>query len=382
MDMHPISLMRATPPAVGILGSAVHAALADAGATREDYIELFRQHRFDGTPSDKEAASTWLSQRLGTQAAVDRIIVTNGTMNSLLLLMATLLGPDAVLATEMLTFPQVKSIASLFNIEVVGVAMDEDGLIPDELEALCASRRKPKALYCIPCIQSPTAITLSPGRRREIAEVARRHGVLIFEDEAQALYAQDAPAPIATLAPELTWYLMGLSKYLSLGVRAAFLVAPGSGDAQTFLSRVRSISSWHAAPLVASVVMKWIQTGVAQRIFAAARTEIHARQALVQSVLSGLPGFRASRGLHFWLRAPSQCSGATFAQEARAAGILVRPSELYQVNTTSHSAATIVHGVRPAIGDPANEQELLQALQKLRSVFEQLQMHPGQRLAV
>jgi DNA-binding transcriptional MocR family regulator len=363
----PISFIRATPPALPLLGGSVRAALADITSGLDARAELFRQHRFDGTTIDKECAARWLAQRL-TPPPAERLLVTNGTMNSLLLLMATVVGANGVLATEAMTFPQVKTIAALFDIRVVGIACDEHGLRPDAFEAQCLSALRPRALYCQPTIQSPTATIMPAARRADIAEIARRHRVALIEDEAQALYADHAPAPIASIAPEITWYLMGLSKYMSLGIRAAFVVAPSAEDAQRVLARVRTLSTWHVAPLVASLVTRWIQDETAHRLFYGAREELHARQALVREVFGDLPQFRGSQGLHFWLEAPAGCSGEDFTRAANTAGVLVRPSELYAVGTATP-------GIRPAIGDAPSRDVLLDGLRTLRSVFDRLAAH-------
>ena len=363
----PTGFLRATPPPLDILGGSVREALRKIAAGCDDHAELFRQHRFDGTADDKALAARWMSQRLCHEPPPERIIVTNGTMNSLLLLQATLVGPGGLLATEAYTFPQVKVIASLLNVDTVGVEMDEHGLRADALDELCRSPRKPSTLYCNPSIQSPTATIMPAFRRREIAEVARRHQLLIIEDEAQALYADDLAPPIATLAPELSWYLMGLSKYLSLGIRTAFMVAPSQASAQRLLSRVRTISTWHPAPLVATLVMDWIRSGTAQAIVEANRNELRARQQLVREVFQNIPGCRSSYGLHFWLPAPHNCTASQLERAAFEAGVPVRASDLYAVN----SGPATLQGVRPAIGDPPNREQLVQGLRALRNIYEE-----------
>lgn len=362
-----ISFLRATPPALPLLGESVRSALSSIASGCDETAEFMRQHRFDGTAEDKDCAARWLAQRHPARLSPDRIVMTNGTMNSLLLLFATLVGPGGTLATEAMTFPQVRVLAQLFGIQVMGIACDESGMLPDALVAACASSRKPTAVYCNPTIHSPTATIMPLARRREIVEVARRHGVILIEDEAQALYAEQPPPPLANLAPELTWYLMGLSKYLSLGIRAAFVLAPSEPAAKALLARVRTLSTWHPAPAIANIVARWIRDETAHRIFAAARQEIHARQMLVRDVFHDLRQFRGSLGLHFWLEAPPGCSAELFTRAANDAGVLVRPSDLY-----SASGERVTPGVRPAIGDHPTREVLLDGLRRLRSAFDRL----------
>ncbi len=58
--------------------------------------------------------------------------------------------------------------------QVMGLAMDEEGLIPAALEAACRQRRA-KLLYLTPTLQNPTTATMSLARREEIVAIARRH---------------------------------------------------------------------------------------------------------------------------------------------------------------------------------------------------------------
>ena len=67
---------------------------------------------------------------------------------------------------------------------MVAIAMDDDGLRVDALAERLADGLRPKFLYTIPEYQNPTGRTLPLERRRELVELCRRHGVLIFEDVA------------------------------------------------------------------------------------------------------------------------------------------------------------------------------------------------------
>jgi DNA-binding transcriptional MocR family regulator len=75
--------------------------------------------------------------------------------------------------------------------------MDENGIIPDELDSACR-QQAPSAVYLIPTIHNPTTATMPLSRRKDVAEIVRRHEVLIFEDDA---YGPNA-VPLASLVPE------------------------------------------------------------------------------------------------------------------------------------------------------------------------------------
>ncbi len=73
-------------------------------------------------------------------------------------------------------------------------------------------------------LQNPTGRMMGPERRRAIVEVARRRDLFLIEDDLYAAYANElGRPPLAELAPERTFYVAGLSKSLTPGLRGRLL---------------------------------------------------------------------------------------------------------------------------------------------------------------
>ncbi|KAF4469486.1 aromatic amino acid aminotransferase I [Fusarium albosuccineum] len=95
---------------------------------------------------------------------------------------------DAVL-TEEYTFSTALSTIVPLGIKVVGVKIDEQGLLPDEMDRILASWddsngvRKPHVLYTVPSGQNPTGATQGIERRHAIYKVCQKHDIFIIEDE-------------------------------------------------------------------------------------------------------------------------------------------------------------------------------------------------------
>ena len=68
----------------------------------------------------------------------------------------------------------------------------------DLLDGYCA-RFRPKLIYTVPTFQNPTGTTLSPERRSELIDVARRYQCLIVETMLTAICgtAGNRPTSIA-----------------------------------------------------------------------------------------------------------------------------------------------------------------------------------------
>ncbi|UPJ47807.1 PLP-dependent aminotransferase family protein [Bradyrhizobium sp. 200] len=358
-----ISLMRAAPPYLPALSEALRKTWAAFAESDEDLVRDFRQRRDNRNEENRSAGVDWIGNRVRPAPAPHRILVTNGTMNSILLLTCSLVPPGNVLLTEELTVPQIYTLAKIASVEVQGVRIDKKGLIPDDFERKCR-KHAPRAVYINCTVHNPTAYVTPTERRKEIAEIARKYGLQIIEDEAQALYLEDLPDSFATIAPDISWYLMGLSKYLSLDVRIAFVVAPSERLLANNLERLLQVSTWHPEPVMASVVTRWIRSGVAQSLLRSVRTEIRKRQAIVSELLSDIDGFRGSSGIHFWLPAPAGVDSEQFSRMIAEAGILVQPSKLY-----AGDCGARFEGIRPSVGDPVDFAEIRYAVEVIRDIY-------------
>ena len=315
-----------------------------------DQDALVRRHRFAGTEGDKKAAALWLRRRLATTVATDRVIVTNGTQNSLLLLLSSLVGSGETLLAEPMTYPQLVSLCELLRVRVRPVEMDASGILPDAFARACRDHR-PKALYTIPTVHNPTTAIMPESRRLEIIEVARRFGVALIEDDAQGMLPEKAPPPMGALAPDITWYVMSVSKCLSVGLRVGYVVAPTAEDVARVMAFFGRMSMWFAAPLTASIVARWIERGTAEAVLAGIREEASYRQNVAIRLLENADLATQPNALHMWLKPPAGWSVEEFVRAAEEAGVLVRSGQQFVVDR-NYAA----EGMRVSLADPSREE--------------------------
>ena len=97
----------------------------------------------------------------------------------------------------------------------------------DELEEVF-KREHPKMLYVIPTFQNPTGRTLSLPRRKRVAELAEKYGVVVAEDDPyrDLRYAGEALPSIKSFDRAGMVALLGsFSKVISPGLRVGFMAA-------------------------------------------------------------------------------------------------------------------------------------------------------------
>jgi len=265
--------------------------------SRADFPDMLNYSATQGRSEDRQAAALWLRPRLG-KVDPDEVLVCSGGASLLAALATTFASRDDVIVTEALAYPGIRAVCRHFGMPLVGVAADGEGIMPSALAETC-KRVRPKILYCTPTIQNPTTATMSLKRRYEIADVARRFDLTIFEDDAYGMLPEDAPPPLATMAPERTYYMASLSKAVCPGLRVAYCVGPEEGRAR-MIEGVRVVTL-HAAPLMVALASLWIEDGSAWAVLGAVRSECVARQAIARQILNGRRIHCDPNGPHLWL---------------------------------------------------------------------------------
>jgi DNA-binding transcriptional MocR family regulator len=326
-----------------------------------------------GSTRDTENGVLFLSPRLGTDVDPDRILPTNGTQNALLVLLPHLVGKGGILLAERLSYGALQPLAGAAGVELRGIEIDENGILPDAFEAACRGGGARKALYCNPTVQNPTTAIMPLVRRLQLAEISRRYAVPIVEDDALGRLHPDAVAPIAKLAPDVVWYVMSVSKALAHGLRLAYLVAPSPASCTAVLRSVERLSFWNAAPLQISIVGQWVASGGADTISAAIRGENIERERFARSLLERF-GLESKTGsMHVWLMLPDGWTGSAFADAAGSAGVLVRPAALFAVDDQA-----LPNAVRLSLSTPENRMTVQDGVRRLAKLLEE---GPGRPLA-
>src|SRR5215475_9073099 len=298
---------------------------------------LLDYHPYRGRADHRAAGAAWI-KRHGLEASPEQIVITAGGQHGMAVVLGTLAGPGDVVLTEAVTYPGVKALADLLRVELVGLAMDAQGILPDAFERACRTSR-PRALFCMPSLQNPSGAHMPEGRRREIAAIARRHGVAILEDDIYGFLVKNGPAPLVAHAPELGFYLVSLSKAIAPGLRIGYAAIPPEFVQRVSMS-VRATTIM-ASPPMAELAARWIADGTGDRLSTQYRTESLARQTIAREMLQGLSYEAYPTGFHGWLTLPEHWMAAHFAAEARQRGVVITPAEVFAVGKSVPRAVRI-----------------------------------------
>lgn len=326
-----------------------------------DLFSLLRYQGFGGSPLDKEAASAWLSRR-GLVPSQERIFVSPGAHPALLAILSILAKPGETILSEGITYPGVRAITAQLGLNLRGLAMDADGILPDALAEACRTLG-PKALYLNPTLQNPLTLTSSDKRRAEICAVARRFNLQIIEDDAYGFIPTHGPAPLAASAPDICWHIGGLSKCIGAGLRIAYVTVPDTKAAWTYNAAMRAVSVM-ASPLMAALATRWIEDGTADSILRFIRSEAAARQRLAAQYFA--PGTFLSDPLSFniWLPLTRGWTRSAFIGHVRSYGLGVVASDAFTVEGRPAEA------VRVGLGGPISRAKLALGLEFMGHALE------------
>ena len=308
-----------------------------------------------GSAQEREAAAQWLAPRVA-QVSAERIVIFPGSQAIIFNVLLALTSPGDVVVTEALTFPGIKAAAARLNVRLVGVAMDGEGARPDALDE-AIRKHKPKAVYLVPTQQNPTTATMGEARRKSVAEIIRKRGTVLIEDD---VYGPLEPqvSPIANLVPERTYYAASIAKCIAPALRVAFLLAPDAAAEQKMRGNLQASLQMPPALMVA-LVAHWLRTGVAAEIIRAIRNEAAARQQLAARFLKGITYAARPASHHLWMPVPSHFAGTDLLSHLMRHGLAVVGEDAFAAGEGAP------RGLRISLGAARNRAELSQALQVL-----------------
>lgn len=304
----------------------------------------------------RQIALKWLAG-CGVTARPEAVIPTNGNTAAMTVALMTAAKPGDCIVTEELGHHTAPTLARYLGLRLVGLEVDNEGVLPDAFARVCAANSV-RAAYLVPNGLNPMAQVMGDERRRAIVEIARRHGVLIIENDAGGPLAPGRPKPFVALAPELAFYFTGFSKCLMPGLRYGYLVVP-----DTFVSAALNrhlVTNWMATPMVAEIATRWIEDGTAETLLGWQRNALGARNRVAARLLAGQSFLAAPNGLHVWLTLPEQWSEMAFVAHARHQGVAVASGAAFTIGERSRH-----RGVRICLG-AASEEGLERALDALR----------------
>lgn len=285
----------------------------------------------------------FLTRKLKSHADIDcspdEILITSGSTQGLALVNSLLVGPGDTILVEQETYGSAISRLVRIGVNAIGIPLDEEGLRLDilrqKLDELKQKGIKAKYIYTIPTVQNPTGAVMGEARRAELLEIAREHGVMIFEDECYSdlVWSNKRPPSLYAMAKgEGVIFIGSFSKSIAPALRVGYIVAKWE-----VLSRILALKQDAGSGALEQMVLAeycnkhftdHVETGnrrLAEKL--QVLREALAEQFGTEAEFGDPPG-----GIYLWIKLPDHVDTQKLAQAALSAGVSINPGPEWSVN--------------------------------------------------
>jgi DNA-binding transcriptional MocR family regulator len=285
------------------------------------------------------------------------ILLSGGGRQAIGSAVTALCKPGDRIGVEPLTYPSIMHIAALRGLQLVPIAVDDEGINIAALTKL--HRAKPlAAIYIQPSVHNPLGISMTPSRREALAQALEKLGIVCIEDAVFA-FLSDA-TPLVAYAPDHVIFINSMHKRIAPGTGLGLVAAPP--HLKDIIATAMRAGGWVASALAMNLGVAWIADGTAERVGRLKREDARARQALAAKILGHATVRSDKNAFHLWLELPDRWRADTFVAAAAQRGVAITPASAFAV-VPGHAP----NAVRIAISVPP-PQALEHGLQTIRSL--------------
>ncbi len=202
-----------------------------------------------------------LHSKFNTGRDFDETIITSGGQQGIDLVAKVLCNEGDTVICETPSFIGALNAFRSHGAVLKGLDVGEDGINPDELEAVLKTDKRVKLIYLIPTFQNPAGITMSLEKRKAVLELAKKYNVPILEDNPYGelrFSGEDVPTIKSMDDEGIVIYTGSFSKVLSAGMRVGFLCA--HGELIQKVAVVKQTNDVHTNQFFQMLCSKFIET--------------------------------------------------------------------------------------------------------------------------
>ncbi len=289
---------------------------------------------------------------------IDELIITSGAQQGNELSCKVLLNEGDTLICESPSFIGSINAFKSYNVNLVGVELEEDGINLEKLEETVKTEKNVKLLYLIPNFQNPTGRTMSLAKRKAVYELACKYDFIILEDNPYGdlrFAGEDIPSIKSMDTEGRVIYTGTFSKILSPGFRVGYVSAPAEIVQKIIVCK--QVSDVHSNIWAQVICHRFMQTVDMDAHFAKLRSIYKEKCDLMCSYIDS--GFskkiaysKPEGGLFIWCTLPDGCDMPAFCTKAvKDYKIAVVPGNAFCIKETDKTSS-----FRLNFSTPTNEQ--------------------------
>lgn len=297
----------------------------------------------------REAVLPLLAKR-GIQATADDLHISTGSSGALNNIAMVLLDKGDTVLVEAPTYLQAVQDFVAYGANVVEVACDDDGIMPEALEA-ALKQGGVKFVYLLPTFQNPSGRTMPVERRKVVAELVAKYKTIIIEDDVYydlRFKGEHLPA-VHTFAPDNVIYLGSISKVFIPAVRSGYSVMPKEilGKVLVLKQYIDMYTSW-LNQAIGAEYLKGDYEGYFAKLCTAYGQKAAAMQAALKAHMpKGFSWNDPEGGLFVWVNGPDTFDADALLQKAIDADVAFLPGSAFYLDP-----ATGKHSLRLSYASP------------------------------
>jgi 2-aminoadipate transaminase len=271
-------------------------------------------------------------------AVPENVVITAGSQSAQDIATKVFCNPGDVVLVEEPTYVGALNTFESYQVQVEAVEMDDDGLVPELLEARIAALQTAgkniKFLYTIPNFNNPSGITLAQERRQQIVDICRRANILVLEDNPYGLlrYEGQSLEPLRADNPDDVIYMGSFSKIFAPGLRIGWALVPAHLQRRYYLAAeaVTLCPPTFNQMLVSAYLREYDWKGQIQTYRGLYAERCHAMLAALEAYMpAGLTWTRPEGGFFVWVTLPDGVDTYPLLYKAIDAGVVFIPGAAF-----------------------------------------------------
>lgn len=291
----------------------------------------------------RTAVAAYMRQKHGVGREFDSILITAGAQQVMCFTTQTLCNEHDTILCEAPTFIGSLNAFRSFNVNLVGIDVEADGMNIEKLEQALKTEKNVRFIYTVPNFQNPSGVTMSAKKRRAVYELARKYNVMILEDNPYGeirFEGEDIPCIKSLDEDGIVIYAGSFSKVLSPGLRVGYAIAPQPLIAKmTCCKQTSDVHTGILPQMIAHDFMtKYDFNAHLEKIRAIYRHKARLMMGLMDEHFDGKITYHpVSGGLFLWCTMPQGADMLDFCRTAVQNNVALVPGSAFSVDESAPS---------------------------------------------
>ncbi|MFZ4453207.1 aminotransferase-like domain-containing protein [Salibacterium aidingense] len=291
----------------------------------------------EGVPALRKKLTERMSEK-GIHRMPDNVLITSGSQQAIDLFARVMFNPGDIVLTENPTYLAALQVFQSYEVNVVPVDSDEDGMTKEDLETKI-QQLKPKCIYIVPTYSNPDGKVWSLERRKQLLRLAEKYHTIVFEDDPYGDIQFDETAKVPPLASldenKYVVYTSTFSKTVVPAMRTGWITGPY--QIIRMMSQAKQATDLHTNSLSQHALVKLLENFDLDAHIRKLRQSYKERMYVMKDIFDRADDIdihytEPKGGMFFWVSMPKYVNTKALLEDAVDNGVAFVPGAPFYVN--------------------------------------------------